>query len=85
MNEQRLVTLAIRLFGLWRIASYGGNAFYYVIAKDIGVPLRSEYPVSADLLSLIYEVAFGMALIVAAPFISRMIYPSQIKLEKPAP
>ena len=74
MNEQRLVVAAIRIIGLWRIFGDAGNALYYVIAKDLGIRTLSSLPASTDILLVGYEFFFGAALVLAAPFISELIY-----------
>ena len=70
MTEQRLVSAAIRIIGLWRIFYIGGSALYYVIAKHLGVITSSAIPLTTEWFSLIYEVLLGVIIVLAAPFIA---------------
>jgi ABC-type uncharacterized transport system permease subunit len=72
MNEQSFVATAIRIIGLWRIFVSGGDALYFVIAKDLGLR-TTGVPVSNDLLSLGYELVIGIAIILSATSISKLI------------
>jgi hypothetical protein len=74
MSEERLVGAAIRIIGLWRIFYMGGNALYYVIAKDLGLKTTSTQPISVDLQNFVFECLLGTAIIFAAPAIVHLIY-----------
>jgi hypothetical protein len=73
MGEDRMLANAIRFIGLWRIFINGGNALYYVIAKQVGMKLQSELPVSIDIQALIFDLVLGIAIIAAAPAVAQMI------------
>ena len=80
MTEQRLVSAAIRIIGLWRILYSGGAALYYVLAKQLGVVTLSTMPLATEWYTLIYEVVLGVIIVLAAPFIAQAIFgtkPSQ--------
>jgi hypothetical protein len=80
VTEQRLVSAAIRIIGLWRIFYLGGAALYYILTKQLGIATPSMTPLATDWFNLTYEVIFGFILVLAAPFIARAIFgtkPSQ--------
>ena len=74
MTEQRLVSAAIRIIGLWRIFYMGGGALYYVIAKQLNIPTASTTPLATLWFALLYEVVLGVILVLAAPFIAQAIF-----------
>ena len=74
MTEQRLVSAAIRIIGLWRIFYAGGNALYFVLAKHLNIATSSLVPVTTDWFSVAYEVVLGGILVLAASFIAQAIF-----------
>jgi hypothetical protein len=74
MNEERLVGVAIRILGLWRIFVDGGNALYFVIVKDLGLKTPSSLPVAVDLQNLVFNLVLGTAIILAAPAILHVMF-----------
>lgn len=80
MTEQRLVSAAIRIIGLWRILMGGGTSLYYVLAKQLGVVMSNTTPLATEWFTLIFEVLLGVIIVLAAPFIAQAIFgtkPSQ--------
>jgi hypothetical protein len=74
VTEQRLVSAAIRIIGLWRIFYLGMSPLYYVIAKHLSVTTTSNVPITTDWYSLIFEVLTGTVLVFGAPFIAEAIF-----------
>ena len=74
MTEQRLVSAAIRIIGLWRIFYTGGSALYYVLSRQLGISTSTLMPLSTAWFTLAYEVVFGVILVLAAPFIAQAIF-----------
>jgi hypothetical protein len=80
MTEQRLVSAAIRIIGLWRIFYQGGGALYYILGRQLGITTSTLVPLATGWFNLIYEVVFGVIIVLAAPFIAQAIFgtkPSQ--------
>ena len=74
MTEQRLVSAAIRIIGLWRILYQGGGALYYILVKQLNIPTSSMAPLSSYWFALLYEILLGGVLVFAAPFIAQAIF-----------
>lgn len=81
MAEDRILANVIRFIGLWRVFINGGNALYYVIAKQVGARTQSILPATIDLQALIFDLVLGIAIIVAAPAVAQLILGR--KAEKP--
>ncbi len=74
MTEQRLVSAAIRIIGLWRIFYQGGGALYYVLAKHLNITTPSTLPLTYYWSAFLYEVVLGSIIVLAAPFIAQVIF-----------
>ena len=74
MTEQRLVSAAIRIIGLWRMFYLGMSALFYVIAKHLNIQTLSSVPLTTDWYSVGFEILSGAALVFGAPFIVRAIF-----------
>ena len=74
MTEQRLVSAAIRIIGLWRIFIVGGNALYYVLTRHLNIATSTSLPLTTAWFSVAYEVVLGAILVFAAPFIAQAIF-----------
>ena len=73
---------AIRFIGLWRIFINGGNALYYVIVQQLTHGVTSSPQVWAEIQALIFDLVFGIAIIVAAPAVAQMIIGTKAPAEK---
>ena len=74
MTEQRLVSAAIRIIGLWRIFYQGGAALYYILARQVGISASVLVPPATGWFNLAYEVVLGVVIVLAAPFIAQAIF-----------
>jgi len=78
MVERQIVGAAIRIFGLWRILITGLSDLYVLVASHIeATPQLGQFGPDAEkvaLLNGIFNVVVGIAVIMAAPAIVRMIY-----------
>jgi hypothetical protein len=80
MAEQQMLANAIRFIGLWRIFINGGNALYYLIARQL-THLGSPPLVSEDIRALAFDLVLGIAIIVAAPAVAQMITGKPVRKE----
>ena len=82
MTEQRMLANAIRFIGLWRIFINGGSALYYLIAQQLAHGTAAGPQVWMDIQALIFDLALGIAIIVAAPAVAQMIVGTKTPVEK---
>ena len=73
MGEANMLANAIRFIGLWRIFINGGNALYYLIARQLAHGTAAGPQVWTDIQALIFDLVLGIAVIVAAPAVAQMI------------
>ena len=82
MGERNMLANAIRVIGLWRIFINGGNALYYVIVQQLAHGTAPNSQVSMDIQALVFDLALGIAIIVAAPSVAQMILGTRAPAEK---
>lgn len=73
MAPKELLGVLVRLVGLGSFL-FALFDLYYLIAKTIGLPTRSNLPVSMDVQGIMLYFILGFGIIVGAKWIVRLAY-----------